>query len=46
MAPWSLSGAAGAGRLNDIVVGLVVIALSLPRGPVHDRYGGWDRLVR
>jgi hypothetical protein len=25
---------------------LVVIALSLPRGPVHDRYGSWDRLIR
>jgi hypothetical protein len=26
--------------------GLALIALSLRRGPVEDRYGGWQRFVR
>jgi hypothetical protein len=28
-----------------VIVGLVLILLSLPRGPVRERYGNWDRCV-
>ncbi|MGH2404592.1 MAG: SPW repeat domain-containing protein, partial [bacterium] len=29
-------------RLNDLAVGVVIIALSLPRGQIRNRYGGWN----
>lgn len=45
LAPWVLSGAALGAQLNGLAVGLAVAALSLPRGVVYQRYGGWDRYV-
>jgi hypothetical protein len=45
-APWFFAGAPAAARWNDVLVGLAVMALSLPRGPVRERYAGWDRFVR
>ncbi len=33
-------------RLSDVAAGVAVVLLSFPRGPVRDRYGSWDRLVR
>lgn len=45
-APWVVLGADGAAVANSVVVGLVVIGLSLPRGARSaERYGGWDRYV-
>lgn len=32
-------------RLSDVVFGVALVALSVPRGPVHDRYGTWDPFV-
>jgi hypothetical protein len=29
-----------------LITAAVTAALSLPRGPVRDRYGAWDRLIR
>ena len=43
--PWLL-GATGAVRWSDVLVGLAVIAVSLPRGPVRELYGGWNRYIR
>ncbi|MBV7409512.1 NAD-dependent epimerase/dehydratase family protein [Maritimibacter sp. DP1N21-5] len=37
-ATWVQSGA-------DIAAGLALMIVSLPRGPVHHRYGGWSRVV-
>ncbi len=40
---------AGGGWLAFIAAilgGIVLIALSIPRGPVHESYGDWDRLIR
>ena len=34
-----------AARLNDLVAGVLVIVLSVPRGPVRDRYGTWDPFI-
>ena len=45
LAPWVLSGAALGAQLNGLAAGLAVAALSLPRGVVYQRYGGWDRYV-
>jgi hypothetical protein len=44
-APWLLSGGSAAARWNDVIAGLVVIALSIPRGPVRERYARWNRLI-
>jgi hypothetical protein len=45
LAPWLLTGDSAAVRWNDIAVGVALILLSLPRGLVRERYGGWDRYV-
>ena len=44
--PWLLDGGDLASRLAGLVAGLLVVVLSLPRGPVHERFGSWDSLVR
>ncbi len=44
-APWIFGGAPLAGRFNDLVAGILIIALSLPRGPIRNRYGGWNPLI-
>jgi nucleoside-diphosphate-sugar epimerase len=47
IAPWLLDGAGNqAALIASVVAGIALIALSLPRGPVHCRYGEWDRLIR
>jgi uncharacterized membrane protein len=45
-APWLLTGGTTAATVNDVVVGIVLIVLSLPRGPVGERYGSWQRFIR
>ena len=45
LAPWLLSGATTASKWNGVLVGVALILLSLPRGTVRERYGGWDRYV-
>ena len=45
-APWVLGGATPASRWNDAIVAALVILLSLPRGPVGERYGTWHRYIR
>ena len=44
-APWLLGGGGAGARWNDIVVGAAIVALSVFRGNVRERYGGWDRAV-
>ncbi len=44
-APWLLAGATTGLKVNDVVAGLALIALSLPRGSVRERYGGWQRYL-
>lgn len=47
IAPWVLGYGAALTTVNSTVVGLLVIALSLIRGPVRDRFGGgWSMLFR
>lgn len=45
-APWLLEGYWGAGTPVAILAGLLLIALSLPRGAIVSHYGAWDRWVR
>lgn len=43
---WLLPGAGLMAQISGVVAALLVAALSLPRGPKRERYGGWDRFVR
>ena len=45
-APWILSGASATSRWSDLAAGVLVILLSLPKGPVGERYGTWQRYIR
>ena len=45
-APFVLSGASDAARWNDVIVGVLVAALSLPRGKIEERFAGWNRSLR
>lgn len=46
MAPFVLDGASDAGRWNTVGAGVLIIALTLSRGPVRERYAAWDRMIR
>lgn len=43
VAPWLLTGAEMAAVANNAVIGLALIALSLPRGAINQHYAGWRR---
>jgi hypothetical protein len=43
--PWVLHGSTAAGQINDLMVGLVVAALAIPRGPQKEQYGLWNPYV-
>lgn len=45
VAPWLLTGASAGARISTTVVGVALVALSLPRGPIHERYGSADRRI-
>ena len=45
-APWILSGATSASKWSDLAAGVLVILLSVRRGPVGERYGTWQRFIR
>ncbi|MEP6574493.1 MAG: vitamin K epoxide reductase family protein [Gemmatimonadota bacterium] len=45
-APWVLNGATSGSRWSDAIAGILVILLSVRRGPVGERYGSWDRFIR
>jgi hypothetical protein len=44
-APWLLGGATIGTQWNDMLVGVALIGLSLPRGRVRERYGSWNRFM-
>lgn len=46
VSPWLLGGATAAAGWNDAIVGALVIALSVPRGRIGERYGGFERFIR
>jgi hypothetical protein len=45
VAIWFLPDVSLAARVSDLVAGVVLIVLSVPRGPIRDRYGSWDPFV-
>jgi hypothetical protein len=44
-APWWLDGAAAAARWNDAGAGALLILLSVPRGRIEEKYGGFERYL-
>ncbi|MGH2532835.1 MAG: SPW repeat protein [Thermomicrobiales bacterium] len=46
IAPWVLGGANAGSTVNDVILGLALIAPSVPRGRVRETYGGWVPYVR
>jgi hypothetical protein len=44
-APFVLEGASGSGTAGSLLAGALLIALSLPRGPMRWGYAGWDRAL-
>ncbi len=46
VAVWLIEGGTTGGNINAVVIGLLIAALSLPRGKKTERYGIWDRWVR
>lgn len=45
-APWLLDDASSALAVwNGMASGALLIVLSIPRGPVRDSYGGWERYI-
>jgi hypothetical protein len=45
LAPWIVAGGTLAWTWSSVVSGLAIIALSLRRGLVEDRYAGWQRFI-
>ena len=46
VSPFLLAGGTTIGIIADLVVGLALIVLSLPRGTrSREQYGGWNRLI-
>jgi hypothetical protein len=45
IAPWVLAGAGPVASWAGVVAGGLLILLSLPRGPVKERYGSWDQYI-
>ena len=43
--PWVFSGATLASGLNNLIIGLLIIALSIPPGRIKNTYGGWNALI-
>ncbi len=46
LAPWLLGGFNPAATAADLIAGIALIALSIPRGRIICRYAGWDRWLR
>jgi hypothetical protein len=38
--------AGAAAAVFAVVTGLLLVAACLPRGPIRQRYGSWQRLIR
>ena len=45
VAPWLLEGGTDLLRWADLATGLLVIGLSLPRGRIETKFGGWNRYL-
>ena len=45
-APWLLAGASTGSKMNDAIVGALVVLFSFRRGSIGERYGSYARFIR
>jgi hypothetical protein len=45
LAPWLAPSLDAYSVSNNVVVGLLIIALALPKGKIHERYGSWEKMI-
>ena len=45
LAPWIMIGDTELSRWSDVIAGVAVVALSLRRGSIHARFGGWNSVL-
>lgn len=45
LAPWVLAGSAAPSKWSDMAVGIALILLSIPRGQIQERFGGFNRYI-
>ena len=45
LAPWLLAGDTVPSRWNGVVIGAALVVMSIPRGRIEERFGGWNRFL-
>jgi hypothetical protein len=45
LTPWLLAGYSGMSSVASVIAGGLLILLALPRGPIRNHYGAWDRYI-
>jgi hypothetical protein len=45
ISPWLLSGATDISRWMDLLIGVLLIALSIRRGHIEEHFGGWNKVL-
>jgi hypothetical protein len=43
--PWLIGGGTTMLGLNNLVVGIIIIVLSIPLGKIKNTYGNWNKLI-
>jgi hypothetical protein len=43
--PWIFGGATPASGINDLIIGVLVIGLSIPPGKIKNTYNNWNALI-
>lgn len=43
--PWVFDGAVFASGINNLIIGVLIIALSISPGKIRNTYGGWNALI-
>lgn len=46
IASWFFPGATIGVSFNHLAIGLLLIGLAMPRGKIHQSYGGWTRFIK
>ena len=46
VAVWFVGTAPPAFQINSVVVGIIIALLGLPRGPIAESFGSWDKYVK
>jgi membrane protein required for beta-lactamase induction len=45
VSPWIFAGSTTHGTINNLIVGVVIIVLSISRGKISESYGAWNKLI-